>query len=149
MNFGPGLFCVTNSPGPYHGTISGSSVTFYLIPTNFGIKFNGGGTLSASAPTIGTYAGVLIFSAPQTSGGVLQDNQSIGFYGNGTGIVPSGSIILPSGTVTMFGNSSTSGYDTQIIAYNVDTGGNSDITINYNSGKTYQAAYPAMVTLLK
>jgi hypothetical protein len=148
MHFGPGLFCVTNSPGPFHGQITGNWVSFFLMPSDFHMTFNGGGNLTATAPTIGEYAGVLIFSAPQLSGRTLQGTQAIDFRGNGTGDV-TGSIILPSADVTMFGNSNSNGYMTQIIAYHVDSGGNADIHINYNAALSYQASHPAWLTLLK
>jgi hypothetical protein len=59
-DFAPGLYCVTNSPGPFHGQISGSEVTFYIMSSTFSMKFNGGGNLTASAPTSGEYKGILL-----------------------------------------------------------------------------------------
>ena len=151
MHFGPGLFCVTNSPGPYHGEILGDGVTFYLVPTNFSLKFNGGGNLTATAPLPdpqNPYAGVLMFSAPHLVGGVLQQTQQIDLRGNGTAAI-SGSVIVPSANVTMFGNSGGSGFGTQVIAYHVDSGGNSNIFINYNASIGYQTFHPAWLTLLR
>ena len=49
----------------------------------------------------------------------------------------------------MFGNSNGKGYNTQIIAYNVDSGGTADIKINYDAGRGYNTNYPAWLTLLK
>ena len=43
------------------GAASGTGVTFYLTGSNAGFTINGGGTLSLSAPTSGSYAGVLIY----------------------------------------------------------------------------------------
>jgi hypothetical protein len=152
MRFGPGLFCVTNSPGSYHGQIDstdyGTGVTFYLMPTNFTLRFNGGGSLTATASTTGEYAGVLMFSAPHLVNGVLQQTQSIDLRGNGTGDVQ-GSVIVPSANVTMFGNSNSDGYDTQVIAYHVDSGGNANIHINYNATLAFQTSHPAWLTLLR
>ncbi len=145
MQFGPGLFCVTNSPGPYHGTISGNGVTFYIMPTNFRMTFNGGGgfggTAGLTAPTSGKYTGVLIFASPQTTG-------SFDFLGNGSGNIQ-GSVILPSIDIRMFGNSNSQGYDTQIIANRVTTGGNADIKITYNAKKGYQEQFQPWLTLLR
>ena len=160
MIFTNGLYCITNSPGPYHGTLEGTGVTFYLKPTNFSLKFNGGGNLTASAPqqnpncdpkvpsTCNPYAGVLMFSKPVLSGGVLQQTQSIDLRGNGTGLI-SGSVIVPSASVTMFGNSSSTNIETQIIAYNVSSGGNSDINLSYHAGDGFQTNLPAWLTLLR
>ncbi len=148
MHFGSGLFCVTNSPGPFHGAIDGTGVTFYLMPSNFSMKLNGGGTFTATAPTSGPYMGVLMFSAPQLSGGVLQSTQSIDLRGNGTGDIR-GSIIVPSANVTMFGNSNSNGYQTQVVAYHVDSGGTSNIQIKYNGSYGFQTNQPAWLTLLR
>jgi Flp pilus assembly protein TadG len=149
MVFASGLYCVTNSPGPYHGTISGSGVTFYVTNANFSMKFNGGGNLTASAPTAGDYAGVLMYLAPQVNGsGALANTQEIDLRGNGSQDIV-GSIIAPSADVTMFGNSGSNGFKSQIIGYQVDSGGNADISITYNAGQNYQAAQPMQISLLK
>lgn len=149
MVFSTGLYCVTNSPGPFHNQITGNAVTFYIMPSNFSMKFNGGGNLTARAPTgNGEYKGVLMFSAPQVSGGTLLNTQALDMRGNGTGDVV-GSIIMPSAAVTMFGNSGTAGFDSQIIAYQVDSGGNANIKISYNAGNNYQPPYPFTLSLVK
>jgi Flp pilus assembly protein TadG len=149
MVFESGLYCVTNSPGPFHGQISGTGVTFYIIPTSFSMKFNGGGNLTASAPTgTGEYKGVLMFSAPQFSGDVLQCNQAIDMRGNGTGDVI-GSIIMPSAEVTMFGNSGTAGFHTQVIACRVDSGGNANITVDYDGDENYTPPTGLSIQLLE
>ncbi|MGE5072572.1 MAG: hypothetical protein ACM3MF_04020, partial [Anaerolineae bacterium] len=148
MRFAPGLYCVTNSPGPYHGNITGTWVTFYIVPSNFNLKFNGGGSLTAIAPLYGEYTGVLMFSRAILSGGTLQQTQSIDLRGNGTGDV-SGSIIVPSASVTMYGNSNSNGYETQVIAHDVNSGGNADIYISYHANKGFQSFFPAWLTLLR
>jgi Flp pilus assembly protein TadG len=168
MNFGPGLFCVTNNPGPYHGQIIGAGVTFYLMDPNFSMKFAGGGSsggggngngngggnsgggsnMTATAPTAGEFAGILMYSLPQSCVDPLTQTQQIDLRGNGSGDV-TGSIIVPCASVTMFGNSNSTGLHTQVIAYNVDTGGNADININYNANDGPQVNYPAWLTLLK
>lgn len=148
MDFAPGLYCVTNSPGTFHGEISGSEVTFYVMSANFSMKFNGHGNLTASAPTSGEYKGVLMYLAPQVSGTTLLNTQALDMRGNGTGNIV-GSIIAPSADVTMFGNSGTGAFNSQVIAYQVDSGGNADITVSYQANKNYQAALPATLTILK
>jgi hypothetical protein len=149
MDFAAGLYCITNSPGPYHGQISGMGVTFFIMDPNFRMTFNGGGNLTARAPTSGEYDGALIFMAPQFDGsGNLIQTQQIDMRGNGTGNV-TGSIIAPSADITMFGNSSTASFDSQIIGYHVDSGGNADIAIKYKINHNYQARLPITLTLLK
>jgi Flp pilus assembly protein TadG len=153
MDFAPGLYCVINNPGPFHGHISGSEVTFYITSSNFSMKFNGGGSgddgdLTASAPTSGEYDGVLMYLAPQVSNGVLLNTQELDMRGNGGGDIV-GTIIAPSADVTMFGNSGTGAFDSQVIAYQVDSGGEANITIAYDAGDNYVAAQPSTLSLLK
>jgi Flp pilus assembly protein TadG len=153
MDFAPGLYCVTNSPGPFHGQITGSEVTFYIMRADFSMKFSGGGTLTASAPTSGDYAGILLYLAPQfDSNGNLIQTQQLDLRGNGTGEVV-GTIWAPSADVTMFGNSSTTAgtnvYRSQIIAYSVDSGGNANIWINYSPDDNTIIKQPITLTLLR
>jgi hypothetical protein len=150
MDFAPGLYCVTNSPGPYHGEITGSEVTFYVLPANFSIKFNGSGnSFNASAPTSGEYAGVLMYVAPQVSNGNLLNTQEIDLRGNGDADIV-GSIIAPSASVTMYGNSNSDAtINSQIIAYEVRGNGTADIHIEFQSADNYQATLPISIIPLK
>jgi hypothetical protein len=149
MNFAPGLYCVTNSPGPYQGSISGSEVTFYIMSPSFTMKFNGGGNLTASAPASGEYKGILMYLAPQfDSNGNLIQTQAIDLRGNGTGDIV-GTILAPSANVTMFGNSGTGAFNSQIIAYYVDSGGTANINIAYNPDDNYRSRLPMTLKLLK
>ena len=150
MDFAPGLYCITNSPGPYHGEITGSDVTFYAMRADFEIKFDGAGnSFTAQAPTSGEYAGVLLYAAPQVdANGNLLNTQAIDLRGNGDGDIV-GTIIAPSADVTMFGNSGTGAINSQIIAYQVDAGGGANIHVSYDAGDNYQVALPNTLTLLK
>lgn len=148
MDFAPGVYCVTNSPGPYHGSLTGDGVVFYLLSPTFSLKLNGGGNITATAPTNGPYKGVLIYAAPQSVGNTLLNSQSIDLRGNGSSDVV-GTILAPSADITMYGNSGTAGYHSQIIGYDVTSGGNADINIYYQSDENYEAGQPASATLLK
>jgi Flp pilus assembly protein TadG len=149
MNFSSGLYCVTNSPGPFHGSISGNGVTFYITSPNFSIKFNGGGNLTASAPTAGSWKGVLMYLAPQVdANGNLLNTQSLDLRGNGTGTV-TGTILAPSANVTMYGNSGTAGYDSQVVGYTVTSGGTADIYVSYNRNDNYQPYEDLSAALIK
>ncbi len=147
-DFAPGLYCITDSPGSFHDTITGTGVTFYITSQNFVLRLNGGGGIEASAPTSGEYKGVLMYLAPQVSGGTLSSTQQIDLRGNGNGGIV-GSIIAPSAAVTMFGNSGTGAIDSQIIAYHVDSGGNADITLTYQASANQNVSSPVFLTLLK
>jgi Flp pilus assembly protein TadG len=150
MDFAPGLYCITNSPGPYHGEITGADVTFYAMRADFTIKFDGSGnSFTAQAPASGEYAGILLFAAPQLdANGNLLNTQAIDLRGNGDGDII-GTIIAPSADVTMFGNSGTAAINSQIIAYQVDAGGGANIHVSYNAGNNYRVALPNTLTLLK
>jgi hypothetical protein len=152
MDFAPGLYCVTNNTvGPYHGEITGSGVTFYIMSHNFELKFNGeGNSFNAAAPTTGDYAGVLMYMAPlvDANGNLLPSNQALDLRGNGDEDIV-GNIIAPSAYVTMFGNSGAGAIDSQVIAYRVDSGGTSEIHITYNTDNNYIADVPNSLTLLE
>lgn len=154
MDFTTGLYCVTNSPGPYHGAITGNRVTFYLMPPNFNFKLAGGGSFTASAPTKGEYQGILLYLAPQldANGNLIQMSgnakQEIDLRGNGNANVI-GTIMAPSADITMFGNSGTGAFNSQIIGYHVDSGGNANIKITYKPNRNYNANLPIMLSLIK
>jgi putative Flp pilus-assembly TadE/G-like protein len=147
-DFAPGLYCVTNSPGSFNGQITGTGVTFFITRSNFSMRFNGGGNLTASAPTTGEYANILMYLAPQVdANGNLANTQGLDMRGNGTGDIV-GTIIAPSASVTMFGNSGSE-YNSQVIGYNIDSGGTADITVSYNSGNNWYLNLPPQVGLFQ
>jgi len=154
MVFTTGLYCVTNSPGPYHDSIMGNRVTFYLMDPNFNIKLAGGGSFTASAPKTGEYQGILLYLPPQldANGNLIQQGgngtQQIDLRGNGSADMI-GTILAPSADVTMFGNSGSKAFNSQIIAYHVDSGGNANININYNPNRNYNVNLPIVLSLLK
>ncbi len=146
-DFAPGLYCVTNSPGSFHGDITGTGVTFYMTNPNFSMRFNGGGSLTASAPTSGEYKGILMYLPPQVdSHGNLLNTQGLDMRGNGTGNVV-GTVIAPSASVTMFGNSGTGAFNSQVISYDIDSGGTADIAISYNPNDNWIVNVPNKVGL--
>jgi hypothetical protein len=83
----PGTFCgglniqgtATLAPGVYvindgelsinaQARLEGTGVTFYLTGSKSGFTFNGGASISVSAPTSGTYGGIVIFQDPDAVG---------------------------------------------------------------------------------
>ena len=155
MDFTPGLYCVTNSPGPFHDAITGTRVTFYMMPPNFNFKLAGAGaSFTASAPTSAEYRGVLLYLPPQldANGNLIQQGgngtQQIDLRGNGNANI-TGTIFAPSADITMFGNSGTGAYNSQIIGYHVDSGGNADIKVTYSPRRNYNANLPIVLSLIK
>jgi hypothetical protein len=134
----PGTYCsgltlngnVTLNPGVYvvqgdfkinsNASISGSGVTIYV--TNGGrVTMNGNATVNLSAPTSGTYAGMLFFGDRSSNGGVNNfngtasshmtgniyfANQEVDYLGNFTGM--NGCVRVVGRTVQWTGNTSVS-----------------------------------------
>lgn len=98
VTFNPGTYCIGGGGLKISGgtTVSGSRVTFYLADDSFDLS--GGARFSATPPTSGDYAGILIFQARNNSnqtdisGGTLADSQGI--------------IYLPAGALKVSGGSS-------------------------------------------
>jgi hypothetical protein len=144
-NFAPGLYCITETGViNVHGTITGTGVTFYILSTNFSLKFDGGGGMAVQAPTSGTYKGVLMFSNVTAT----PCTQNIEFRGNGTGDNV-GTIFMPSACIDARGNSGASQNDSQIIGYTVSSNGSGDVEVFYNADNNYEAPIPPKIQLTK
>ena len=107
ITFNPGLYVISGGTMTINSgaTVTGSGVTFYFADQNSKIQFNGGITASLTAPTSGTYAGILMFEAP----GLAQSQLVF----NGTnGETMQGLLYLPSRQVTF---NSTSNLSTEKI----------------------------------
>lgn len=143
--FATGVYCVTvNGNLNIHGPISGAGVTFYIVgDATYDIKYNGGGALYTEAPSSGPYKGVAVFGPLDAARAGQSD---FGLRGNGNaGLV--GSVLLPSSNCDLRGNSGASGIRSQVVCYTVDTGGTTDIVINFNADDNYKAPIPASIEL--
>jgi Flp pilus assembly protein TadG len=149
-DFAPGIYCFSDDPAPISNAITGTGVMFYASHPNFSLKFAGNGaSITASAQTSGEYAGILFYIAPQfDANGNLIQTQQLDLRGNGVGDV-TGTIWAPSANVTMFGNSGTGAFNSQIIAYTVDSGGTANINISFNPNDNHTLALPIILTMLK
>jgi hypothetical protein len=143
-SYAPGLYCITDADGNFHGTTSGTGVTFYFLDTNFTMRFNGGGGMAVQAPTSGPYKGVLMFSnitpTPCT--------QNVEFRGNGTGDNV-GTIFMPSACIDARGNGEAAQNRSQIIGYQVSSNGAGDVTVNYNPDDNYKVPVPPKIQFTK
>jgi len=137
--FSPGQYFLVDGGLSVNGsmTVSGSGVTFfntYSVPAKYkGISINGSGTVTLTAPTSGSYAGVLFYQDPTVTWSA--SNGSI--IAGAANSVYQGLIYFPTTDLTYAGNSSTSaggtdGYTT-LIGYNVSILGTAHINADYSS----------------
>ena len=116
-----------------NANITGNNVTIYNTygSTNKGnysyspVSIDANSTVSLTAPTTGTYAGILFFedrSAPASS-----DN-----YGGGSSAVYQGVIYAKNAAVTMYGNSSVNAQYTILVADTISMVGTTGFNDNYS-----------------
>ncbi|WP_353025729.1 pilus assembly protein TadG-related protein [Mesorhizobium sp. M0991] len=134
----PGTYCkglslsgnVTLSPGIYvieggdfkassNANISGEGVVIYLAGTS-GVSMNGTATVKLSAPTSGTYSGVLFYGDRANLAG------SNTFNGTADSLL-TGALYFPTQGVNYLGNFSGKGGCTQVVASTVQWSGNANI----------------------
>ena len=124
VTFNPGTYVLAGGGLTVSGnsTLSGSGVTFYNTSGSGGyapISLGGTGTVNLSAPTSGSYKGILFFQDPsvassQTNGSSIVGNASSTF---------DGILYFPTTSLSYVGNSSSNGY-TFLIADTISLGGN-------------------------
>ena len=123
VTFQPGLYYISGGNLTVNGgaNITGTGVTFYLS-SGSSVSMAGGSTVSLSAPTSGTYSGIVYF-------GDRSDTTSAPSFGGGSGQVITGVLYFPSQNVSYSGNSSAMSECTQVVGYTVTFSGNA----NFNS----------------
>lgn len=121
------------SPGTYYvsggdfsvnatATVSGSGVTIYLA-SGSQVSMNGNASVNLSAPTSGTYSGMLFFGDRAATGG------SNTFNGDATSSF-TGDIYFPTQQVSYLGNFSGANGCTQIVADQVQWSGSATVAVN-------------------
>ncbi len=140
----PGTYCnglslsgtVTMQPGVYviqsgdfkvnaNANVSGDGVTIYLAGASR-VSMNGNATVTLSAPTSGTYSGVLMYGDRTSTGG-----QSI-FNGTADSLL-TGALYFPRQQVNYLGNFSGVNGCTQVVADLIQWSGNSTINQDCSS----------------
>lgn len=143
-NLQPGYYCggmslsgnVTLQPGVYYvagnglkinssTTVTGSGVTIYLSGSAR-VSMNGAAKATLSAPTSGTYAGVLFFGDRSSTGG------SNTFNGTADSAI-TGDLYFPTQQVAYLGNFSGDDGCTHIVADTVTMSGHSNVSVNCSS----------------
>lgn len=99
LTFSPGLHIIKGTMIiNANATVVASGVTFYFPDTNSKIQFNGGLSLTATAPTSGAYKGVLMFE--KTSDSANNANKQPFVFNGSKGETLQGIIYLPNRDVT-------------------------------------------------
>ncbi|PWU05244.1 MAG: hypothetical protein C5B51_15150 [Terriglobia bacterium] len=117
--------------------ISGTGVMFYNTfgQTDHGnqslsyspININATSTVNLTAPTTGTYAGILFFDNRNAPSGTSDT------YGGGSSAVYQGTIYAKKASITLYGNSSVNSKYTIIVADTINLIGTSGISNDYSS----------------
>ena len=122
-----------------NGTNNCAGVTFYMSTGN--VTWNGNSTNLYSAPTSGTYKGLLVYLP-------YGNTQPITVSGNASSKF-TGSIIAVSSPIELRGNNSTLALSTKIIGYTVQFSGNGTFEIDYDPSLQYAQGEPTMIQLTK
>ncbi len=116
----PGLYCFHNAPS-FKGDIKGIGVTIYI--ESGGFKINGNSQIQLTAPSYSpdpapAIPGILFYLPASNTSAITINGNSNSFF---TGV-----ILAPGANVSFLGTGNTEAYKTQMIAYNVEMGGNAD-----------------------
>jgi hypothetical protein len=124
-----------------NAVVQGSGVTFYLT-NGATVAFNGNAHLDFSAPTSGTYSGILFF------GDRNQANALQKFNGDATSSM-TGAIYMPSQAVQQNGNFSGANGCMQVIADTIDYSGSATFSSNCPNSGMSNVAVPGAVSLVE
>lgn len=137
VNFAPGTYIIDGTTGcnascvsiPGNATITGTDVFFYFTNTATW-QTNGTPQINLTAPSSGTYQGILMFQDPNdTNIGPNPNGPTLG--GNNTSTY-SGILYFPNDQVTFYGNNTTSGSGLGVgvvIAYSISLSGNPTVNL--------------------
>ena len=116
----PGLYIINGNLTVDSATISGGSgVTFYITGGG-SVNIAQGATISLSAPTTGTYAGVLFFQD-------RSDSSAAQFQGGANSTIK-GTLYFPDATVNIANGTSTTGFQAPIVAQKLLMAGGATVT---------------------
>lgn len=146
-----GLYCIEGDFKMNNAADSFSGTNMSLVFLGGKVTMNGG-TASIAAPKIAGYSGqaipgVAIYMPTQYYGPTCGDvNQELKINGNSANVFK-GTILAPCSDIYIEGGSQTGAYASQIIGYNVNSGGNADVYINWCGCE--QGTRPASIDLLR
>ena len=128
-----------------NATVTGNGVTIVLLNAASNdpkVTINGGATITLSAPTSGTYAGVLFFQDRSSSGSpqTFNGNAATNF---------TGTLYFPATTVRFLGNNTSAGGCVHIIANLIEFRGNAGIGNDCSSSGTPPILLAGSVRLME
>jgi hypothetical protein len=124
INFGSGLYIFTGQFAASGGdTAAGTNVTLYAAGTSSSYNISGGANLDLSAPTSGTYNGILFWQA--------EGNTNQFTVSGGANSTINGVIYAPSAQLNLSGNTGTS-FNTDIVVDSMNLSGSASLH-NYSS----------------
>jgi Flp pilus assembly protein TadG len=124
-SFAPGLYIISNGYLQLNGTstLTGSGVTFYITGSG-SVQFNGTSHFSLTAPTTGTYAGILFYQdSNDASSAQLNGDSSTAFQG---------ALYFPGALLQLNGGTGNAAY-TIIDASQVQLNGTNIVNADYSS----------------
>jgi Flp pilus assembly protein TadG len=124
-----------------NANITGTGVTFYLT-NGATVSMNGNATVNLTAPTTGTYSGVLMYGDRTMAWASNKIN------GTATSIM-TGAIYFPTQEVQLLGNFSGSGGCMQVVADNIYYSGNSTFSTDCASKGMSNVSEPGSVALVE
>jgi hypothetical protein len=141
--FKPGVYVIDGGTFRLNANaiVDGSGLTFYLT-NGATVQFNGGAHISFSAPTSGTYSGILFY------GDRTQPNATQTFNGDGTSSM-TGAIYFPTQHVQMNGNFTGQNGCMQVIADTIDYTGNATFGSNCAAQGMQPVTVPGGVALVE
>ena len=142
-NLNPGVYVINGGTLKINSNsvVNGTGVTFYLT-NGATLDFNGNATINLTAPTSGTYSGMLFYGdrTQATAVNKLNGNASTNM---------TGAIYFPSQEVDFLGNFSGSNGCTQVVADTIYYTGSATFSTNCSSKGMKTIPIPGSVTLVE
>jgi len=137
----PGTYCISAGNGSFKltgGTLTGTGVT--IVMNSGSLDWGGNSEVHLTAPTSGTYKGLLIYYP-------LSNSSDLSMVGTGDNTF-SGTILAQNSHCKYAGNSNGAKQTIQFICGSWETTGTADLNIVYNASLFYEPNTPASVSLI-
>ena len=122
-----GVYCLENGM-KINGPLVGNNVVFKVSQ---GEVHFGNANIVLDAPNSGDNAGLLIY--------LPQENNSKVTLNGGSESVIEGTILAPASPIVINGNSSSSGFQSQIIGYTIEVGGSANVALVYSDAQNFNS----------